>query len=156
MKTRQTVCCSITLILLNLGALPPASHAETPTAPNSARQVKQETRELLQALKTYTVEQRAEAIRKTQTALDHLDQRLEVLEKQIDRDWEKMDQAAREKARASQKELRRQRTQAAEWYGSLKHGSLEAWEEMKKGFAEAFRDLHEAWEKSEQEFGADN
>jgi hypothetical protein len=53
------------------------------------------------------------------------------------------------------KALRKQRTQVAQWYGSLEHSSLDAWGQMKKGFSAAYIDLHDAWEKSEQEFRSD-
>jgi hypothetical protein len=42
------------------------------------------------------------------------------LETRIDTDWDKLDNAACEKARASASVLRKQRTQAAKWYSSLK------------------------------------
>jgi hypothetical protein len=50
------------------------------------------------------------------------------------------------------KALRRQRTGVAEWYGSLKTSSSDAWEHIKKGFSDAYESLSEAWEKPEKEF----
>jgi hypothetical protein len=47
------------------------------------------------------------------------------LETRIDTDWDKLDNAAREKAWATLKVLRKQRTQAAEWYGSIKNSSAD-------------------------------
>jgi hypothetical protein len=46
------------------------------------------------------------------------------LEARIDTDWDKLDNAACEKARAGASVLRKQRTQAANWYGSLKKVEL--------------------------------
>ena len=66
-----------------------------------------------------------------------------------------MDAAAREKARARLKELRSQRTQVAEWYGSLKSSSGDAWEHMKEGFSDAYTALHDAWEKAAKDFSSD-
>lgn len=82
----------------------------------------------------------------------NLDKRIEELEARVDESWGKMDKAAREKARANLKALRKQRTQVAEWYGSLKSSTGDAWEHMKKGFSDAYKALNDAWEKSEKEF----
>lgn len=154
MKSATAPCYAATLVLVALLGIPSLGSAEITADKNSAAEVKQEARELLQALKSYTVEQREEALRNTSAALAHLDQRIEALERRIDKDWDNLDQVAREKARASLKELQRQRTQVAERYGSLKSSSGEAWGHVKKGFSEAFSALQEAWEKSEEEFGS--
>lgn len=118
----------------------------------TAKEVKQEAQDLLEALKGYTADQRDEAIQKTKIALDDLDNRIDALETRIDNNWDKMNKTAREKARADLKALRKQRTNAAEWYGSLKSSSAGAWEQMKKGFSDAYKDLADAWEKVEKEF----
>jgi uncharacterized membrane-anchored protein YjiN (DUF445 family) len=118
----------------------------------TAKEVKQEMQDLLQALKGYTADQRDEAIRKTKTALDNLDNRIDELETSIDNKWDQMNKATREKARADLKALRKQQTKAAEWYGSLKSSSADAWEQMKKGFSDAYKDLSDAWEKVKEEF----
>lgn len=154
MKFAKTSCWFVLLMVLGLG-LTPLCSAETTGDKTSMTEVKQEAKEVVQTLKAYTVEQRDEAIQKTKEALNHLDQRIEDLDRRIDKNWDKMDKAAREKARASQKALRNQRTEVAEWYGSLKGSSVEAWGHMKKGFSDAYTNLHEAWEKSEKEFGSD-
>ncbi len=155
MKFIKTI--GLTCLLLTLAALTisPPCLAEMSGGTTTAADVKQETADLLKALKSYTIEQRDEAVRKTAAALAKLDQRIDVLETRIDKNWDKMDQAARENARASLKELRRQRTIVAEWYGSLKSSSAGAWEHMKEGFSDAYKSLQEAWIKSQKEFSAD-
>lgn len=118
----------------------------------TAKEVKQEMQALLQTLKGYTADQRDEAVRKTKTALDNLDSRIDALETSIDNNWDRMDKAAREKARANLKALHKQRTELAEWYGSLKSSSADAWEQVKKGFSDAYKALSDAWEKAVNEF----
>ena len=154
MKFGKSSCCVLMFMVIGLGIAPPCS-AKTAGDKTSMEEVKQEAEDLVQALKAYTIEQRDEAVQKSQEALDHLDKRIDALETTIDRNWDKMDTAAREKARASQKALRKQRTEVAERYGRLKGSSAEAWGHLKKGFSDAYKELHNAWEKSEQEFGAD-
>ena len=86
-------------------------YAEISTDKNSIEEVKQETQDLLQTLNAYTVDQREEAIRKTKTALDNLDKRIDALQRRVDESWDQMDTATREKARDSLKALRKKRTQ---------------------------------------------
>jgi septal ring factor EnvC (AmiA/AmiB activator) len=117
--------------------------------------VKQETQDLIQALGAYTADQRDEAIENTQTALNDLDKRIDALETRINNNWDQMNKDARENARASLEALRKQRTEVGEWYSRLKTSSTDAWEHTKKGFSDAYKNLSDAWEKSEKEFGAD-
>ena len=139
------------MLIVMLG-ITPICYAETSTDKTSIEEVKKETQDLLQTLNAYTVEQKEEAIRKTKTALDNLDKRIDSLQARIDRNWDQMDKAARDKARSNLKALRKARTQVAEWYGSLKNSTVDAWEHMKKGFSKAYKSLNDAWEKSVKEF----
>jgi len=120
----------------------------------TAEDIKQETAELLQALKSYGAEQRDQALDRSQAALENLDRRIETLESAMLEQWQEMDQAARDRTRASLQALREQRTRVAEWYGSLKSGSADAWGHIKQGFSSAYEALHEAWEQSESELDA--
>ena len=145
-----------TLVILALLALTGVcpGRAEAASDQASLAQVKKESRELLRDLQHYTAAQREEATRKTKETLDKLDQQIDDLETNIDNNWDKMDQASREKARASLKELRRERVVVAEWYGRLKVSSAKAWGQMKKGFVQAYSAFRDSWEKSENDFGA--
>jgi chromosome segregation ATPase len=134
----------------------PLCYAQSSEEKTSIEEVKQETQDLIQALEAYTADQRDEAVQRASTALNNLDERIDALEKRIDDNWDQMNKAAREKARANLKALRKKRNEVAEWYGSLKTSSTDAWEHMKKGFSDAYKALGDAWEKSEKEFGANN
>lgn len=141
----------IALLIATIGLAPPAFSA-TESGETSAGDIKRETVELLQALKNYGAEQRDEALAKSRAALDNVDRRIETLESKMLDNWDEMDKTAREQARASLQALREQRTRVAEWYGSMKSSSAGAWGHIKQGFSKAYQALHEAWEKSEQEF----
>jgi len=154
MNFNRTTVFAFVVMAIAMLARTPLCHGATASDDASIEDVKRETKELLQTLKAYSAEQRDEAIQKTKTALDHLDKRIDALEARIDRDWDKMDTAAREKARANRKALREQRAQVAEWYGKLKGSSVDAWEHVKKGFSDAYRALSDAWEASEKESDA--
>jgi hypothetical protein len=121
----------------------------------SAENIKQETAELLEALKAYSTEQRDAAVEQSRVALENLDQRIDALEIQMLDQWDDMDQATRTRTRDSLQALREQRTNVAEWYGSLKSSSADAWEQIKQGFSAAYQTLNEDWQKSEAVIGND-
>lgn len=150
-RTSRYTCLFLAIAIFAVATLCPAATSPDKT---SLDDVRKETQDLLQSLKGYTVAQRDEAVKKIQVALADLDQRINALEVNIDNNWEKMDKEAREKARISLHELRKERMQVAEWYGSLKSSSADAWEGMKKVFSEAYVGLNTTWERFEKEFGA--
>ena len=153
MNFAKTSRCTCLLLLIAIFGLTALCSAATTSDKTSLEDVKQESKELIQTLEGYTAAQRDEAIAKINATLNHLDQRINALEATIDNNWDKMDKTAREKARASLQELRRERMEVAQWYGSLKSSSVDAWEQMKKVFSDAYISLNETWEKSEIEFG---
>ncbi|KEA62678.1 hypothetical protein ADIMK_3150 [Marinobacterium lacunae] len=83
-----------------------------------------------------------------------MDQRIDALQAKIDQNFDDMSDAARQEAREDMKTLRKLRNKTAEWYGSMKTSSADAWDQMKKGFSNAYKDLAEAWEKSEKALGS--
>lgn len=146
---------SLTLALL-LSVAPPMLYGdEASGAETSIEDVKQETKEFLHTLKDYSVEQKDEAVESSQAALDALDRRIGAFETWLAGHWNEMDQAAREQAQETLREMRRQRIELAEWYGGMKNSSANAWDDMKQGFSEAFGAMERAWEKSVQEYQSD-
>lgn len=151
MKTRLL---SMALLAGTLGFTPLTS-AESDDGSSAMENVRTETRELIDALKNYGVEQREQAAERAERGLTALDQRMDSLESNIDENWDRMDEAAREKARATMRTLRRQRTELAEWYGGFKNASADAWAQMRKGFTDAYRTLSESWQEAGSEYGAE-
>ncbi len=154
MKIRKKNHFASIMMLLALLGITPTAFAKTASDAASMEEVKKNTKDLIKTLKSYTADQRDEAVEKTKTALDRLDKRIDTLEKQIDQDWDKMSKTTREKTRATLKALRKQRNEVAEWTGRLKNSSADAWDQMKKGFSDAYDTFHTTWEKTEKEFGA--
>jgi TolA-binding protein len=122
----------------------------------TAKDIKKETQELINTLQRYSVEQRDQAVKEADKALEKLDGRIAKLERRIDNNWDQMTQAARQKAQTSLKTLRQQRIKLAEWYGSFKHSSADAWKEMKKGFTDAYKTMSDSWGKAIREFDKGN
>ena len=153
MKTRTIAFSVRTLALGALLAASPLSLAAEPSGSKStAKDIAKKADETGQAIKNYTVAQRDEAIKKAKAALDDLDVRIGRMERKLDNEWDRMDQAARKKARAALNALRRERNETGEWYGGLKHSSAEAWEQVKAGFVKSYEALKESFAKAMKAF----
>ena len=126
--------------------------ADASTDKTTAKDISKKAGETGRAIKDYTVAQRDDAIKSAKAALDDADARIRRLERKLDNDWDKMDQAARKKARAALAALRRERNEVAEWYGGLKHSSAESWEQVKAGFVKSYDVLKESFAKARKEF----
>lgn len=156
MKAQKTRNATLILLLAAMfGVAPACFGSQTSTEKTTIKEIKQEVADVAEVIKEYSADQRDEAVKKVKDALDDLDARIESIEERIDNEWDQMNQAARQKARATLKDLRKQRNEIAEWYGGLKHSSADAWERMKKGFSDAYTALHAAWEKAKKEFHTD-
>jgi len=134
----------------------PIAQAQSGNDTVTAQDVKKETKELIDTLQQYTAKQRDQAVKEADQALKKLDGRIDKLENRVDNNWDNMTQAARRKARANLKALRKQRNELAEWYGSFKNSSAGAWEQMKKGFSDAYQALSDSWEKAKREYDSGN
>jgi hypothetical protein len=128
--------------------LSPLAVGAEPAAKVSAKDVSKKADDAARAVGQYTIQERDKALKSAKAALDDIDARLRSLDRKIDREWDHMDQAARQKARAAQDALRRERDEAAEWYGGLKHSSAESWEEVRAGFVKSYEKLKASFAKA--------
>ena len=131
-------------------------HATSSSDTVTGEDIKKETQDLLHTLQQYTVDQRDQAVKEADQALKKLDERIDKLESRVDNNWDKMTQAARQKARDNLQLLRQQRNELAEWYGGFKYSSKNAWEQMKKGFTDAYQAMSDSWQKAKREFERNN
>jgi chromosome segregation ATPase len=118
----------------------------------TAAEVKKEAAETYEAWKQYTLEQREEAMTAAKNKLRELDSRIDELQESLEEGWQDMSEATRRKTRESLNALRQKREEVAEWYGGMRHSSAEAWEEVKKGFADSFDRLEEAFKRARKDF----
>jgi hypothetical protein len=115
-------------------------------------EVTKEVKEAVDAIRSYSSDQRDEALKKVKVAIADLDARIEELERRLEKTWDQTDQKARRKARATLKSLRRKRNDLAEWYGGMQHSSAKAWQHVKKVFFDSYEALAEAYDKAVREF----
>ena len=140
----------ITAVFFAMGSVSFA--AQSSTHETGAKDVKEKMTETAQAIEKYSVDQRDEAVKKAKAALDDLDVRIDSMESRLNKKWNQMDQSARKKARATLTALRKQRNEVAEWYGGLKHGASNAWDDVKKGFLKSYQELRDTFDKARSEF----
>lgn len=122
----------------------------------TVKDIKQETQDVIKTLDAYADDQQAEAIKTAKQALQRVDERINRLEDKVDNRWDKLSQPAREETRAALRELRQERVQLAEWYGSMKESSQSAWSDMRHGFNKAYKSMSNAWQNAQQEFDQGN
>jgi TolA-binding protein len=146
----------LTMIAVMMFCFMSIAQAQSGNDTVAAQDVKKETQELINTLQQYTADQRDQAVKEADQSLKKLDGRIDKLESRVDNNWDKMTQAARQKARANLKALRQQRNELAEWYGSFKNSSAGAWEQMKKGFSDSYQAMSASWEKAKSEYDTDN
>lgn len=115
-------------------------------------EIQKESSELMATIGDYTSEKREVLIQKSREILEKIDQRIDQMQVELSDHWDQMDEAARIQAQDTLQKLREERASAAKRLESLQSSAANSWEHMKKGFVDAFRDLSDAWEKSEQEF----
>jgi len=127
---------------------PLAIPAEPATSKVTAKDVSKKADETARAVGKYTIQERDEALKSAKAALDDVDARMRALDRKVDREWDRMDQTARTKARSAQNALRRERDDVAEWYGGLKHSSAESWDEVKTGFVSSYQKLKASFAKA--------
>ena len=148
---RKTILVTTLFMIVTL-CFAPLSYTQASDDKTTIQDVKQEAQELIAKIKGYTADQRDEATKQTEQALRKLDNRIDALETDIYNSWDKMDKNAREEAQTGLKELRKQRIELAEWYGSLKNSSVSVWEQMKKGFADAYQVIIDTWAKFKSKY----
>ena len=124
--------------------------AQQPTDKTTSEEVADKV--AAEAIRHYSVDQRDEAVKKAKEILDDLDARMDRMNSQLNDQWERMDQRARQEMKTSLAALRRQRNEVFEWYGGLKHSSVNAWEDVKQGFLHSYQNLRDGFAKARREY----
>lgn len=153
MNALPGMCVAALLAVLPAMALAQQAPPEAAEPEKAEReQVKKEVGEAVDAIREYSVERRTDAVANARRSAEDIDRRIAVLQTQLDQRWSRMSESARSRSQRSMAELRQRRNDMAEWYGGMRHGSAEAWAEVKAGFIESYRDMAEAIRKAQAEF----
>lgn len=152
MKVKSTIYVGLVFSVMCIFSSQVVNAAEKSATSTTAKEVKQEVSEAVRAIKNYSVNQKEEAVKETKKLVDNLDAHIERFENWMEKKQSQMSKTTREKAKATLKELRKQRNEVAEWYGGLKHSSADAWEEVKQGFSKGYKALAKSLSKALDEF----
>jgi hypothetical protein len=141
MRPRIAPTLVVTIGLLAASALPTA-------AQTTAQDVKQKASETGQAIRDYSVEKKDEAVAHAKKATADLGARIKELEAQAAK------QTGELKARSQEqiKDLKTKRAKASQKATELGRATKASWERAKEGFADAYRDLANAYDKAAAEF----
>ena len=126
--------------------------AAAPAATTSAGQSGKAGKDTAETIRGYTVERRDEAIATARRATDEIDRQMERLQTQMSEGWSRMSSASRERSRQAMADLRTRRNTLAEWVGGMKHGSADAWNNVKAGFGRSYDELAVALRKARSDF----
>jgi hypothetical protein len=118
----------------------------------TGREVGRKIDETAQAIKNYSVDQRDDALKGAKRLLDDADARIDELESDMGRNWDKMSASARVHAQETMNKLRKQRQDLSQDYGELKRSSSSAWDEVKNGFSRSYDALRESFSRAAKEF----
>lgn len=143
----------INIFSLSLYALLISMFVFTASARASSENPKEEVKEAAEAIGNYTVEQKDEAVAESKELMEKLDDKISVWESKMDANWADLKESSKENYRKSLREMRQQRNELSEWYGSMKHSSGEAWDEVKDGFSSTYDGLVDAYSDSEKNMG---
>jgi hypothetical protein len=130
---------------------PPQTEPAAP-APTQGEKAKKEVDKAVDAIRDYSIERRDEAMASARQSTEALDQRIEAMQSQMEDGWSRMSQATRTRSEQTMADLRKRRNQLAEWYGGMRHSSVDAWGEVKSGFVTSYHDLAEAMHKAREQF----
>lgn len=153
MKSYKTACATLIVAFIGFFSVMPAFSADSPSGEKVAKkEVGQEVKEAVEAIKAYSADQKDEAVKKGKAVLDNLDGRIEQMESKIKKEWDQMGESARKTAKTSLEAIQKQRDEVAKWVGSMKQSSAGAWEEVKKGFVESYQTFHDSFDKAADKF----
>lgn len=122
----------------------PASAQDT-NALTTAEEVRAEIGQAMDAVASYTEQERDQALAKARAALLRLDAEIDRRERALRENWSEMSEAARETAEARLQDLRQARNRLGERFGALETGASTGWDELKTGFSDAWGAFSEAW-----------
>jgi dsDNA-specific endonuclease/ATPase MutS2 len=95
-------------------------------------------------MKSYSVEKKKEAVAYGKKMMSDFDKQVKDLEGQISRDTS----AAKADAQRQLKDLKAQRAATGKKLDELSRASAQSWDSMKHGFADAYKDLQQSYDKA--------
>lgn len=120
-------------------------------AATTAGDVRAEVTQAMEAIASYSGQERDQALAEARKALDSIDAEIARREESLRDRWAAMSDGARTEARTRLQELRAARDALGERYGALQAGTADAWQELRAGFSGAWTAFSDAWTAAETE-----
>ncbi len=143
-------------VLLVLASFAFTAPLQAESSDSAVDRLRQESRELGEALREYGADQKDQAEDSINRTLTALDKRIAELEQELSENWDDMSNTARERSQDSLASLREQRERVQGWYNELKASSASAWERARNGFSDAYETLSEQWNETERDLTLDD
>jgi hypothetical protein len=113
--------------------------------------VKKELSEAMDAMRAYSGERQADAMKEMEAVLEKMDARIAALSEDIQKKWEALEPEAREKARETLERLRRLRDRLATSMEEWKSGGKSTWNKIKSDFLNAWEEFQKSLEDKDSE-----
>jgi hypothetical protein len=123
--------------------------AMTPEREREQRaEMRKEIGEAVDAIRSYSIERRKDAVAVSRKALDDADRRMERLQARLDADSERMEAGARQRSQEAMADLRRQKSDLADRGAKLQHASEVAWDDARRDFVDGYHAFVQALERA--------
>ena len=137
---------ALTILLLAMFSISMSATAQH----GNFEELQHDTHEVMESLGDYTAQQRDAVVSEVNQSLTQLDRYTERMQERIDANMQVMSIESQELARDAMEKLREQRAVVNVHLEQLANNTTDTWDEVKDGFVEAYEQMYEAWEKTEQ------
>lgn len=145
---RSMILCAVAIFAVPVSFAESADQAQEQNQETDLAQLQKDWATAVDSLMDYSADQRDAAVVKAGETLEQMDEQLAVLERRTAEEWQEMSVEAREARTLGMRKLEEKRRELAEWYGGMKHSSVQAWGEVKEGFVDAYKTMAEAWDEA--------
>ena len=136
----RRICPSVLATVLTLALALPATVIGQPTSTD----VSKKTGEAWDAVKSYTMDKKNEAVAQGKQLVKETDDKI----KQLEGKASKASGEAKVQYDKEIKDLKAKRAQAARKLDEMSKASAASWDSAKQGFADAYKDLHQSYDKA--------
>ncbi|WP_420403882.1 hypothetical protein [Nisaea sp.] len=152
MTVRKILYTTAFAAALTAGAAPAIASETAPFV--TAKEVRTEISESMDAIAKYTAQERKQAVAEAEAAMNKLDAEIDRRGQALRENWAEMSESARETAQEGIEELQAARNELGERYGALKAGTADAWEDLKSDFTQAWNSFSETWKSADKDAGS--
>jgi Spy/CpxP family protein refolding chaperone len=123
---------------------------ETGAGHGTAADIKRALNDTARAIRDFTMAQKKELMATAHSSLKALDRKIKAFETDSKKSCDRMNRAAREKAKRALNRLKKQRAEAGTWLDRLQKSSSRTWKRMKKGLSHSWKALEKAFNNAEK------